>query len=206
MSESEQQELERLRRWFEVLENAPDGETKEIIRERCLSSSYLQPVIETWKQFVEKQKAQITELTEHLQCACIAAGFTDTVSVEELSKVIDAQDPTNGKPMELTEALRKLARYAPTDEYRLTDEDLHRIINSCGPANDLGDAVKDLFSAHYEIETSKDIAKMADSALTLAEHHANVARVTGSVPRATEAVLYIERARALLRDIRGSQS
>jgi hypothetical protein len=37
------------------------------------------------------------------------------------------------------------------ENYRLSEADLDRLVNSAGAANDLSDAVQDLIVAHYEI-------------------------------------------------------
>ena len=55
-----------------------------------------------------------------------------------------------------SEQIKTLEKYKPTDEYRLSDADLERIINDAGAANDLAWAVKDLLSAHYEIAFLKE--------------------------------------------------
>lgn len=50
---------------------------------------------------ITAQAQEIATLNEHLQVACVAAGFTDTVSVDELNVVIEAQDGYTGKPKKL---------------------------------------------------------------------------------------------------------
>lgn len=55
------QENERLRGWMEMLERAP-GEAHETIRERALSSHYLQPIVGGWKNRVEELESRLREL------------------------------------------------------------------------------------------------------------------------------------------------
>lgn len=58
------------------------------------------------------------------------------------------------KNAEITALREQLAIFTVhcDEEFRLSAEDLHRIINSCGSANDLSDCVKDLLLAHYMLE------------------------------------------------------
>lgn len=51
---------EKYNGWVEMLENAP-GEAHETIRERALSSHYLQPIVESWRKKVEELEAKINE-------------------------------------------------------------------------------------------------------------------------------------------------
>jgi len=57
------QENERVNRWIELLENAP-GEAKETIRERTLSTHYLQPIVGSWRRKVEELEEKIKELEQ----------------------------------------------------------------------------------------------------------------------------------------------
>lgn len=56
-------ENERLQRWFKLLQDAP-GEAKEIIRERCLSSEYVQPIVEDWKRSLLNYEKTTRKLAE----------------------------------------------------------------------------------------------------------------------------------------------
>lgn len=50
----------------------------------------------------------------------------------------------------------------PSDDYRLSAEDLHRIVNEAGAANDLAWTVKDLMLAHYELDGTKEELRKAE--------------------------------------------
>ena len=53
-------------KWFQMLEAAP-GEVSETIRERCLSSVYLQPILKTWKDANTALEARNRALVEALR-------------------------------------------------------------------------------------------------------------------------------------------
>jgi hypothetical protein len=59
-------ENERLKGWMTMLENAP-GEAHETIRERCLSSHYLQPIVGSWRSKVEELEGRIGQLEAALE-------------------------------------------------------------------------------------------------------------------------------------------
>ena len=49
-------------------------------------------------------------------------------------------------------AAREEKAYKYAEDFALTADDLHRIINECGSANDLSDVTKDLLLAHYILD------------------------------------------------------
>lgn len=61
-------ENERLQSWKQMLEAAP-GESAEVIRERCLSSDYLQPIVASWKKANAALQERLASLREAVRVA-----------------------------------------------------------------------------------------------------------------------------------------
>lgn len=60
------EEIASLLEWKKMLEAAP-GEAAEVIRERCLSSQYLQPIVAVWKSKLSEKDDLIRELVSALE-------------------------------------------------------------------------------------------------------------------------------------------
>lgn len=119
------------------------------------------------------QASEIRRLVENERiCASLNSNPRESivVSFRHAIEIADALDE-----------LERLKAYKYADDFALTSDDLHRIINECGSANDLSDVTKDLLLAHYILDEEPTYKIRQDQAQRIADLESQLASLKSAI-------------------------